>query len=352
MADESGGSVGKRPSEEVAEESPFRDKRPRVLDPDAVTQPWFHTVGMGKNYLRGEIPAQTTGFMRRNGFFFHDATEKSRDGGTKIFLSHLCQDRKPLLLEAGPLNLVFMNDYISWSIGKETLGADKVLTDTGTAIGDAFRDFGPEVREWLGGLGIGGESANAEIIRMFRSDQVVQNARPASLRINYSKMPDPEEKFLELSPEGSQNILLPSFAGYWRVSFPRIHDVPTPVPAIWRTALSEAKFSYRFFPASGDLFFSNTLGAKYGLPPTAKHMGLPKLTEGSEFQNRQCAVADSCSDCTKHKEEIADQHKLIIELLSKKKSMGSFTFPAGITKFAAEGVEFTFQYKGKVYVKK
>merc|ERR1712141_543840 len=153
------------------EDSPYRDKRPRVEDPEAHTRFWFHTVGMGNVYMRKEqFPPATLSFMRRNGYFIHDSSEKVND--TRYHLTHFCQDKTPLLLEAGTLNLVFLNDYISWSGGD--IATDKVLMEGGTVVGTAFRDSNAALRDWLDELGITGHAADAEIVRMFRSDQIVR----------------------------------------------------------------------------------------------------------------------------------------------------------------------------------
>jgi len=342
--DNEGPPRDKRSPDPDSSTSPYADKRPRVLDEEAADRSWFHTIGFGKTYLRGSVSTASLSFIKKNGYFLHESKEKSKD--STLYLTHFCQDKKPLLLEAGPLNLVFLNDYIAWSGGN--MATDKVLMDGGVAIGSAFRDFNPKVREWLEELGIKDEAADAEVIRMFRSDQVVENLRPDSLRINFSKQPGKEKDFLV-----DDMIKLPEYAGYWRLSFPRIKDVPTPMPLKWKTALDEKRFSYKFYPSNGNLFFSNTLGAKYGLPPTAKHLGLPKLDVGREPQESQDVLPDGCcSDCQKHKEEIKALQNLVTDLLARKKTMGAFSFPAGVTKFTAEGSDFAFQYRGKVVVKK
>lgn len=326
------------------EDNPYKDKRPRVEDPKADSRSWFHTVGMGNFYLRKEqFPPATLSFMRSNGFFLHDSSEKV--DGVQYHLTHLCQDKSPLLLEAGPLNLVFLNDYISWSGGD--LRNDKVLMEGGAVVGTSFRDSNRALRDRLDSLGITGREADAEIIRMFRSDEVVRNENPCSLRINWSRQPDPERQFF-LNGE----LILPREAGYWRVTFPRIKDVPLPLEPEWKEALAREAFSYRFYPSTGNLFFSNTVGAKHGLPPTAKHLGLPKLDLGSRAQPNQEIVPNPCTDCAKHRDEIASLQNLVASLLAKKKTNGSFSFPSGVTRFTSEGDEFAFQYKGKVVVKK
>jgi len=64
---------------------------------------------------------------------------------------------------------------------------------------------------------------------------------------------------------------------YYAIDMKKRNKVAGDVPAVWLRAIRAQALSYSYDVRTGILYVSNTLGAAYGFPPTAKHLQLAGL---------------------------------------------------------------------------
>jgi len=313
-----------------------RDRSP-LHKRDVVVYSRENIVNPCEGDIWGAVPEETVGrLMRRLGLFLHTSNSPASR-------SFLCHDPSPVLLEAGALNVEFINHYVSWSAGKR-------LTALCFADGrtPTYTSYSTRLSEYLTGLCLEGDQRQAEIHRIFRSDEVKQNTDSVrdSLYVAYGRRTVPLEDF---QPQAEGGVTLPTTAGYWKVRFQGSGVVPLPLK--WKTSLLKKGFSYAYFPEQGVLFFSNTLAAYYGIPPNAKHLGMQKLNVKREDVTVEAEECPHCFECDNKDKQIEALELLVQNMLEKRLGPGAFTFPAGIKGFSRENREMTFSYRGKVHVR-
>lgn len=120
-----------------------------------------------------------------------------------------------------------------------------------------------------------GEIFDKDMYALYTSDEPVLNYdNPASI------VPLPGLVALaphEIDPcvddEGRTKPCLPGGVGYWKIFFWRSnHD--DEYKEGWIKLLAESGYSYVFNEKKDKLYFSNTAGSKYGLPPSPRHLGI------------------------------------------------------------------------------
>lgn len=65
---------------------------------------------------------------------------------------------------------------------------------------------------------------------------------------------------------------------YYAIDMRRRNKVVRNIPANWFKVIRELALSYNYDSTTGVLYVSNTIGASYGFPPTAKHLQLGSLS--------------------------------------------------------------------------
>jgi len=101
-----------------------------------------------------------------------------------------------------------------------------------------------------------------------------------------------------VSSDGGQAVKLPKRTGYWKVVIENPH-LDASLVDLYVAALKKAKFSYRFESKKSTLYFSNSLGASLGLPPSAKHLFAlmplgPEIVIGLECELELVNSNESC----------------------------------------------------------
>jgi hypothetical protein len=80
-------------------------------------------------------------------------------------------------------------------------------------------------------------------------------------------------QFYETDDEG----VLVEAPFYYAIDMRRRNKVVKSIPANWLKVIRELALSYNYDSETGVLYVSNTIGAAYGFPPTAKHLQLSSL---------------------------------------------------------------------------
>jgi len=174
----------------------------------------------------------------------------------------------------GPFDAVFINDMVEKALGFDHLTGFPVNFDYGKGHAGRLGNFSSIAAEHFRKLNVTPAQSDPTVVRYFKSDEVVKNDFPGSIYIFPGKTLDRLEEFQHISDEGVLTITLPKEPGYWRVDIGTMTaggKKPSTLQ-LWESRLAKAKYSYRYLSNIGHLFFSNTKGAKFGLPPTARHM--------------------------------------------------------------------------------
>jgi hypothetical protein len=66
-------------------------------------------------------------------------------------------------------------------------------------------------------------------------------------------------------------------AFYVAINMRKRSMIPPTVPSMWSTAIQKEQLAFLYDNGTGVLYVSNTIGAYYGFPPTAEHMGVDRL---------------------------------------------------------------------------
>jgi len=182
-------------------------------------------------------------------------------------------------LTFGTINSVFLNDFAQYSLGASNLTGYPVEFDQSRDKAGKLGNFSPLVAKHFKELDVTPAQADPSVVSFFQSDEVVNNPNPGSIYIYTRKQADNVEDFCIFDDNGRLQIVLPDEPGYWKVEL----GAPTGAGGtnssyrLWEKALVQRGFSFRFFISTGHLYFSNTKGAAFGLPPRAKHMRWEKL---------------------------------------------------------------------------
>jgi hypothetical protein len=174
----------------------------------------------------------------------------------------------------GTFNATFVNDMAEQALGIKHLTGFPVGFDNGRKNGGKLGNFSVAAAEHFRKLNVTPAQADVSVVRMFQSDVVVQNENPESILLVVDKEVDELAQFQTFDDDGMLHIHLPTEPGYWRIDIGQPTergDKPSTLSQ-WGKMLKSHFFSYRYVPNIGHLYFANTEGAKYGLPPTAKHM--------------------------------------------------------------------------------
>jgi len=179
----------------------------------------------------------------------------------------------------GVFDAVFINDMVEKALGSSHLTGFPVKFDYGKGHAGKLGNYSQVAAEHFRKLNVTPAQSDPSVVRLFKSDKVVRNENPETILIVPSKEVDDLALFQSIDDFGTLQISLPTEPGYWRV------DIGQPTGSgnkpstlqLWEKQLGKAKFSYKYIPTIGHLFFANTEGAKFGLPPTATHMRWPPL---------------------------------------------------------------------------
>jgi len=79
--------------------------------------------------------------------------------------------------------------------------------------------------------------------------------------------------FLSVDEDG--NLVEVPF--YYAIDMKRRNQIPKDIPANWFKVIRKLALSHNYDNTTGVLYVSNTIGASYGFPPTAKHLQLGSL---------------------------------------------------------------------------
>jgi len=183
------------------------------------------------------------------------------------------------VLTFGSVNSVFLNDYAQYSLGASNLTGYPVEFDLSRDKAGKLGNYSPHVVRHFKELDVTPAQADPSVVSFFQSDEVVINPKPGSIYIYERKQADNAEDFCTFDENGRMQVVLPDEPGYWKVELgaPTGAGGTNSTYRLWDKALSKRGFSYRFFISTGHLYFSNTKGAAFGLPPRAKHMRWEKL---------------------------------------------------------------------------
>lgn len=187
---------------------------------------------------------------------------------------HLCKGKLDYHVNFGAFDAVFINDMVERSLGYEHLTGFPVKFSATSLHAGRLANFSTQTVEHFKKLNVTPAQADPMAVRFFKSDEVVENLDHGSIYITERKEVDDLGAFQSFSDEGKLIIDLPTEPGYWRLDIgPTTNRGNKPSTLLmWEKVLIKAKFSFKYVPSLGHLFFSNTQGAKFGLPPTAHHM--------------------------------------------------------------------------------
>jgi len=187
---------------------------------------------------------------------------------------HLSKGDLNYHINFGAVDAVFINDMVERALGYEHLTGFPVKFSAGNMHAGKLGNYSQALVEHFKALNVTPAQADPLVVKYFKSDEVVRNPDHGTIYIADGKEVDDLSTFQGFSDEGRLVIDLPTEPGYWRVDIgqPTRRGTKPSTLSAWEKALNKAKFSYKYVPSIGHLFFSNTKGAKFGLPPTAHHM--------------------------------------------------------------------------------
>lgn len=127
-------------------------------------------------------------------------------------------------------------------------------------------------------------------------------------------------EFIEEDEEGGPNTIqfyevdddgaLVEAPFYYAIDMRRRNKVVKNIPANWLKVIRELALSYNYDSTTGVLYVSNTIGASYGFPPTAKHLQLSRLDLKIEDWDSPADVAQTGDHpgepSTQQKQDIRD----------------------------------------------
>jgi len=112
-----------------------------------------------------------------------------------------------------------------------------------------------------------------------------------------------------------------TFAGcvapfYYAIDMRRRGKVPKDMPPAWMVAVLNGALSFSYNAVEGVLYVSNTLGASYGLPPTARHLQLKKLVHAVQ----QCGLDHDAQSAVRRERVVSERD---VETTGEKKEANS-----------------------------
>lgn len=182
-------------------------------------------------------------------------------------------------VDFGVFDAIFINDMVERSLGFRHLTGFPVKFDAGKEHAGKLGNYSPFALEHFRRLNVTAAQSDPMVVKMFKSDVMVKNENPDSLLILPSKVLDDLGEFQTFDDEGSPKIDLPTRPGYWRVDIgqPTASGAKPSTLQLWEKKLRLYRFSFKYVPSIGHLYFANTEGAKFGLPPNAAHLRWPLL---------------------------------------------------------------------------
>jgi hypothetical protein len=205
---------------------------------------------------------------------------------------------KVVQLDMGIFNLFFLMDWVEYSLGQDVDQMKPLQVNQGKLeVGEKYVLNIPLARD---------EEMFGDLYDLYRSNNRAQMPNQAPLwKCSQAKGEDPD---LYIRYSGCQMwVDLPDCTGYWKVAFDLRHLIAGMVSLfVW--TLKDQGFSYRFESSRKTLYFSNSIGASLGLPPTAEHLGMEELELRGDM-TRKGLLAAMITSVLNWDEEVSEEEE-------------------------------------------
>lgn len=205
---------------------------------------------------------------------------------------------KVMQLNMGIFNLFFLMDWVEYSLGQDVDKMKPLQVNQGKLdVGEKFVLNVPMDRD---------KEMFGDLYELYRSNNRAEIPNQAPLwKCSQAKGEEADRYFC--SAGGQVWVNLPDCTGYWKVKFDLRHYLAGMVSLfVW--TLKDQGFSYRFESSRMVLYFSNSIGASMGLPPTAEHLGMGELDLRGNM-TRKGMLAAMITSVLNWDEEISDEEE-------------------------------------------